>query len=149
MTKQLSLLILSFLFTSFTYSQSYELEGEWYNEEKDAIITIKKKKNKTYSGYITWMKFPKDENGNPKTDPLNPDETLRNRERMGMEIMYNFEYDEDNEWDEGRIYDPKSGKTYRGTITMNSRNRLDLRGYVGISWFGRTSYWTRKIKENI
>jgi len=146
MTKQLPLLILSFLFTICTYSQSYKLEGEWYNEEKDAIITIKKKKNKTYYGYITWMKFPIDENGNPKTDPLNPDETLRNRERMGMEIMYNFEYDEDNEWDEGRIYDPKSGKTYRGIITMNSRNRLDLRGYVGISWFGRTSYWTRKNK---
>ena len=52
MTKQLSLLILSFFFTIFTYSQSYTLEGEWYNEEKDAIITIKKKKNKTYSGYI-------------------------------------------------------------------------------------------------
>ena len=58
--------------------------------------------------------------------------------------MYNFEYDEDNEWDNGRIYDPKSGNTYRGTITMTSKNRLDLRGYVGISWFGRTSYWTRK-----
>ena len=92
------------------------------------------------------MKNPNDENGNPKTDQLNPDESLKNRSRLGMKIMYNFVYDGDDEWDNGRIYDPKSGKTYRGTITMTSKNRLDLRGYVGISWFGRTSYWTRKTK---
>ena len=95
------------------------------------------------------MKSPEDENGHPKTDPLNPDETLRSRARMGMEIMFNFEWEKDNQWGHGKIYDPKSGNTYRGIITMDSGNRLDLRGYVGISWFGRTSYWTRKIKDNI
>jgi len=134
------------LITVLSYSQSYRLEGEWYNEEKDAIITIIKESRGTYSGLITWMKNPNDENGNPKTDLLNPDESLKNRSRLGMKIMYNFVYDGDDEWDNGRIYDPKSGNTYRGTITMTSKNRLDLRGYVGISWFGRTSYWTRKTK---
>ena len=135
---------LSLLFSSLIMcSQSHNIEGEWYNEEKDAIITIYKNKN-TYSGKITWMKFPNDGNGLPKTDPLNQDETKRKRKRMGMIIMYNFKYDENNEWDNGEIYDPKSGKTYSGTITMSSKDKLDLRGYVGISWFGRTSHWTRK-----
>ena len=92
------------------------------------------------------MKFPNNENGKPKTDPLNDDENLRSRSRMGMKIMYNFTYDGDDEWDDGEIYDPKSGNTYRGTINMVSKNRLNLRGYVGISWFGRTSHWERKIK---
>ena len=55
-------------------------------------------------------------------------------------------YHADDEWDDGEIYDPKSGNTYRGTINMVSKNRLNLRGYVGISWFGRTSHWARKIK---
>ena len=91
------------------------------------------------------MKYPNDENGNPKTDPLNDDETLRSRSRMGMIIMYDFIYDDDDQWEDGEIYDPKSGNTYSGIITMTSKNRLDLRGYVGISWFGRTSHWTRKI----
>ena len=58
----------------------------------------------------------------------------------------NFTYDGDDEWDDGEIYDPKSGNTYRGTINMVSKNRLNLRGYVGISWFGRTSHWEKKIK---
>mgnify|MGYP001430929496 CR=1 FL=1 len=122
-----------------------DIVGEWYNAEKDAVITLFED-NKTVSGKITWMKFPNNENGKPKTDPLNDDKSLRNRSRMGMKIMYNFTYDGDDEWDDGEIYDPKSGNTYRGTINMVSKNRLNLRGYVGISWFGRTSHWARKSK---
>ena len=110
------------------------------------FIKIYKESDGTLSGKITWMKFPNNENGKPKTDPLNDDENLRSRSRMGMKIMYNFTYDGDDEWDDGEIYDPKSGNTYRGTINMVSKNRLNLRGYVGISWFGRTSHWERKIK---
>jgi uncharacterized protein (DUF2147 family) len=143
MIKKNTLLLLSIFITSFTYSQSYNIEGDWYTENNNAIIKIYKDGN-TLSGKITWMKTPNDENGNPKTDPENPDEKLKSRKRLGMIMMYNFSYDEDDQWDDGEIYDPESGNTYSGIITMTSKNKLDLRGYVGISWFGRTSQWTRK-----
>jgi len=138
-----TLLLLSIFITSFSYSQAYNIEGDWYTENNNAIIKIYKDGN-TLSGKITWMKTPNDENGNPKTDPENPDEKLKSRKRLGMIMMYNFSYDEDDQWDDGEIYDPESGNTYSGIITMTSKNKLDLRGYVGISWFGRTSQWTRK-----
>jgi uncharacterized protein (DUF2147 family) len=138
-----TLLLLSIFITSFSYSQAYNIEGDWYTENNNAIIKIYKDGN-TLSGKITWMKTPNDENGNPKTDPENPDEKLKSRKRLGMIMMYNFIYDEDDQWDDGEIYDPESGNTYSGIITMTSKNKLDLRGYVGISWFGRTSQWTRK-----
>ena len=143
MIKKNTLLLLSIFVASFSYSQSYNIEGDWYAENNDAIIKIYKDGN-TLSGKITWMKTPNDENGNPKTDPENPDEKLKSRKRLGMIMMYNFSYDEDDQWDDGEIYDPESGNTYSGIITMTSKNKLDLRGYVGISWFGRTSQWTRK-----
>jgi uncharacterized protein (DUF2147 family) len=143
MIKKNKLLLLSIFIASFSYSQSYNIEGDWYTENNDAIIKIYKDGN-TLSGKITWMKTPNDENGNPKTDPENPDEKLKSRKRLGMIMMYNFSYDEDDQWDDGEIYDPEIGKTYSGIITMTSKNKLDLRGYVGISWFGRTSQWTRK-----
>jgi len=143
MKKTLLFFILSFLFVSFTYAQSYKIEGKWYNEEKDAIITIYKA-GTYYAGKITWMKFPNDRNGNPKTDPENPDVNKQSRDRLGMIIMYGFSYKGNDKWSDGEIYDPKSGKTYSGNIKLNRKNKLDLRGYVGISWIGRTSEWTRK-----
>ena len=118
--------------------------GEWYNAEKDAVITLFADES-NISGKITWMKFPNDENGNPKTDPLNPKKNLRSRARMGMVIMKGFEYIEGNVWDNGSLYDPKKGKTYTGMITLVDKNTLDLRGYLGFSFIGRSSTWTRKL----
>jgi|TARA_Y100000385_G_C12883476_1_gene546797 uncharacterized protein (DUF2147 family) len=121
-----------------------DIAGEWYNAEKDAVITLFED-GKTVSGKITWMKFPNDEDGNPKTDPLNPDESLRSRARMGMVMISGFAYDEDNVWNDGELYDPKKGKTYSGMMTLKDSNTLDLRGYIGFSFIGRSSTWTRKL----
>ena len=122
-----------------------DIVGEWYNAEKDAVITLFEE-NETVSGKITWMQFPNDDNGNPKTDPLNPDENLKSRARMGMVMMSGFAYDEDSVWDDGELYDPKKGKTYSGMMTLKDKNTIDLRGYIGFSFIGRSSTWTRKLK---
>ena len=121
-----------------------DIVGEWYNAEKDAVITLFEE-NETVSGKITWMQFPNDDNGNPKTDPLNPDENLKSRARMGMVMMSGFAYDEDRVWDDGELYDPKKGKTYSGMMTLKDKNTIDLRGYIGFSFIGRSSTWTRKL----
>ena len=144
--KKISLLLAGLLvgLMSFAQSNSDAILGDWYNQEKDAVINIYEEGGK-YHGKITWMLNPLDENGKPKTDPLNPDESLRSRARLGMVIMYNFVFEGDNEWDDGNIYDTKSGNEYSVTMTLTSENNLDLRGYVGISLFGRTSNWTRKL----
>jgi len=121
-----------------------DIVGEWYNAEKDAVITLFEE-NETVSGKITWMEFPNDDNGNPKTDPLNPDQKLKSRARMGMVMMTGFAYDEDNVWNDGELYDPKRGKTYSGMMTLKDKNTIDLRGYIGFSFIGRSSTWTRKL----
>ena len=121
-----------------------DVVGEWYNAEKDAVITLYED-GSTISGKITWMKFPNDDNGIPKTDPLNPDEKLRSRARLGMVMMKNFTHIEGNVWDDGNLYDPKKGKDYSGMITLADENTLALRGYIGFSFIGRSSTWTRKL----
>ena len=121
-----------------------DIVGEWYNAEKDAVITLFEDGRKI-SGKITWMKFPNDKNGNPKTDLLNPDEKLRARARMGMVTMHSFVHIEAKVWGNGKLYDPKKGKTYSGKLTLTDKNTLDLRGYIGFSFLGRSSAWTRKL----
>lgn len=129
----------------FAFAQTNaDVVGEWYNAEKDAVITLYED-GSTISGKITWMKFPNDDNGIPKTDPLNPDEKLRSRARLGMVMMKNFTHIEGNVWDDGNLYDPKKGKDYNGMITLADENTLTLRGYIGFSFIGRSSTWTRKL----
>jgi uncharacterized protein (DUF2147 family) len=121
-----------------------DIVGEWYNAEKDAIITIYED-GEMVSGKITWMLYPNDDKGNPKTDPLNPDEKLKSRPRMGMVMMSGFTFIKDKVWDDGELYDPKKGKTYSGMMTLKDSNTIDLRGYIGFSFIGRSSTWTRKL----
>jgi uncharacterized protein (DUF2147 family) len=62
---------------------------------------------------------------------------------IGLQIVYDFTFAGDGLWKDGRVYDPKNGKTYRGKMTLISPQQLDLRGYIGISLLGRTTTWTR------
>ncbi len=120
-----------------------DILGIWLNEDEDAHIEVYKEGD-LYFGKIIWLKFPIDEEtGQPKLDKHNPDPELQTRPSLGIKLLTDFEWDGDNEWDEGDIYDPKSGKTYSCYIIMEDFNRLKIRGYIGISLIGRTTYWTR------
>ncbi|OGU94730.1 MAG: SIGNAL peptide protein [Ignavibacteria bacterium RIFOXYA2_FULL_35_10] len=117
--------------------------GVWLTGKADAKVQIYKKNNKYY-GKIIWLKTPNDEHGKPKVDKENPDENLRKRPILGMEILTDFVYDEDYTWEDGDIYDPKSGSTYSCKMYLSKDYKtLEVRGYIGISLFGRTEIWKR------
>ncbi len=144
-------MLILFCLPILLFGQNALIIGEWYNAEKDAVITIFEEKansneKATIAGKISWMKESIDEKGNPKTDNLNPDEKLQKRKTLGLKILYGFINKGDNVWKNGEVYDPKKGKTYGGKITLRGENKLDLRGHL--LWFpliGRSSTWTRKI----
>ena len=148
--KNIILILLFLVISVFTFSQTNaDLVGQWYNAEDNIVVTLFEDRQMV-SGKVTWMKFPNDENGNPKTDLLNPDESLRNRESVGMIMMSSFAHIAGNVWDNGKLYDPKKGKTYTGIITLKDENTLNLRGYIGLSFIGRySSTWTRYLDEDL
>ncbi len=82
-----------------------------------------------------------------RLDIENPNEELRSRELRGLTILSGFQYASDGRWADGRVYDPNSGNTYKGTITLVDNDTLKLRGFIGISLFGRTETWTRRSKK--
>ena len=55
--------------------------------------------------------------------------------------------DGDGKWSGGFIYDPNSGKTYRGKLRLVDTNTLEVRGFIGISLIGRTETWTRQLDQ--
>lgn len=118
------------------------LLGKWLTEEGKAEVDMYKCEG-GYCGKIIWLKEPKNEEGKQKTDKNNPDPDKRGRKIIGLDIVWGFKYDRDNKWGGGKIYDPDNGKTYSCNITLES-DGLKVRGYVGFSWLGRTTVWTRK-----
>ncbi|MHA3788836.1 DUF2147 domain-containing protein [Flavobacterium hauense] len=47
------------------------------------------------------------------------------------------------EYTDGDILDPNKGKLYSCTIKLDGKDKLDVRGYMGISMLGRTQTWQR------
>src|SRR5687767_4349081 len=48
-----------------------------------------------------------------------------------------------NGGENGRVFDPSSGKTYKCYIELEEPDVLKLRGYIGTPTLGRTQYWYR------
>lgn len=126
-----------------------DVVGVWDNQEKDAKIELFKCAEQ-YCGKIVWLKepnYPADSKdgmpGTPKLDRHNPDPALGKTPIIGLKIVQGLAYDGDNRWKGGTIYDPKNGKTYKSKVTLVAPDRLELRGYIGISLIGRTATWTR------
>ncbi len=122
-------------------AQTDQIEGLWYNDVKSGKILITREKDGKFYGKVVWLKEPL-KNGKPKVDELNENEKLRSRPRLGLPVLYGFVKDGDNKYTDGKIYDPNNGKTYSCNITFKG-DKLDIRGYIGISLFGRTTTWTR------
>ena len=138
MKKIFFLLIL--LISSTTNAQS--ILGKWksINEEtnkEESIIEVFQKDGKVY-GKIIQLLDPKKKGavclkctGENKNKPV-----------KGLVIINGLKKDGD-EWSGGKVLDPKNGKEYKCYITLQDKNTMKLRGYVGFSMFGRTAYWHR------
>ena len=142
--QKLALSIILFIFSITTFAQVGDADkilGEWLNEEKDGKIEIYKTGN-SYFGKIIWgNNIFEDDSKTSKKDVKNPDDKLQSRTLLNMVILSDFQFN-DGVWDNGKIYDPKSGKTYNCTIKLKD-DKLEIRGYVGISLLGHSTYWGR------
>ncbi len=146
-TKNFALLLLALLAFPLlqltAQNKKTDILGEWLNEEGDARVEMFERNGKIY-GKLSWLKDPIDEDtGKPKLDKNNDDPRLQQRPLLGLEILSGFTFDGKKEWKGGEIYDPKNGKTYSCYMAFDSPNKLKIRGFIGISLLGRTTYWTR------
>ena len=122
--------------------QEEKILGVWLVGNGKAKVKIEKL-GKKYVGKIVWLKNPTDKNGAVRTDKNNPDEKLRKNSLVGITLLKDFIYDGENEWKDGAIYDPENGKTYSCNMILKDSNTLEVRGYLGLSMFGRTDVWKK------
>jgi uncharacterized protein (DUF2147 family) len=107
--------------------------GQYWSPAKNGKIEIFKSGNR-YFGKFIW-------GANPRKDTKNPKVELRNRDVVGMVFLTNF-YFSNNEYLDGQIYDPESGKTYSCKMWLENGD-LKVRGFIGLSFLGRTETFSK------
>ncbi|HSG91604.1 MAG TPA: DUF2147 domain-containing protein [Pseudomonadales bacterium] len=124
-----------------------DIGGCWISEAGTSVIELSDDAG-VVTGRIVGLEEPRylpeeDEGtpGAPRMDLNNPEAELRRRPVAGLAIVNDLVRDDD-EWVDGTIYDPQSGKTYAAKAELKRDGSLGLRGYIGAPMFGRTTRWT-------
>ena len=113
------------------------INGRWVTEEGDAIITIAQCGQTTCGRISKFLVPPPD--GPDQRDIYNPDPAKKKRRLMGLPILTSFAEEKDL-W-RGRIYDPKSGKSYRSVVRRKGANAIEVKGCI--SFFCQTQIWKK------
>lgn len=132
----LSLALMAAYASGFASAAEGGVTGYWQEGPSGAIIRIAR----CAEGLcLTIVALP---SADPHTDAHNPEAKLRGRELCGLRIGQGFTQTDPQHADGGHLYDPKSGRTYSGSMTAEG-NTLKLRGYLWSKFLGRTETWVR------
>ncbi len=80
-------------------------------------------------GRIVWLRRLAEEDGSIRRDVKNPDEDLRERPLIGLEVLWDLSSKKGDQavWTGGRIYNPDDGNDYRARLSFEDGNMLRLK----------------------
>ncbi|WP_245841858.1 DUF2147 domain-containing protein [Sphingomonas lenta] len=126
------------LFLASAAQAAPPIAGRWVTQEGDSIVTIgpcgSGGGDQTCGRITTFLRRP--DTPNP-TDRNNPDPALRRRPVLGLAVLTGFT-DQGKDW-RGRIYDPRSGKSYKSILSRNPDGTLKVQGCI--AFICRTQTW--------
>lgn len=136
------MLLIPLLLTSWCYASPV---GTWVTiddktQSKRSIVQISERNGKLYGRIVKVFKRKGDTGFCRKCRGRFKDKPVQ-----GLQIMWGVKKTGKNTWDNGRILDPKNGKTYNVKLSLSAdQKRLNVRGYIGFSLLGRTQVWHRQ-----
>lgn len=145
-----SVLICTFSTRAFAGANEHKIQGLWVDNKdpsRQKFAVMVEDCGSKVCGSLYWLKKPLFANGLPKRDKHNPNEALRDRPLCGLQILTGFQPANDALWQDGEIYNPDDGLTFSSTMKLSPEGTLKIRGYVGISLFGKTLEWVRPAEE--
>ena len=141
--KQLTVFVFACLLAS-TQLFAQSVLGKWktiddVTGKTKSIVEIYEFQGKTYGKVVKLFRGPT-EDQDPICDKCT--DYRKNKKIIGMNVVTGLSKS-GSEWNGGEITDPNNGKTYKCYITLESADKLKVRGYIGFSMVGRTQYWYR------
>jgi uncharacterized protein (DUF2147 family) len=137
--KHYCILFLAFFSISMN---SQSIVGKWKTiddatGEAKSIVEVFSKSGKIYAKVVEIL------------DPANKNSVCKkcsgedkNKPILGLTIIKGLSKD-GSEYNSGEILDPNNGKSYKCALSLESKDKLKVRGYIGFSLLGRTQYWHR------
>jgi uncharacterized protein (DUF2147 family) len=131
--------------STLTQGQTLSPVGVWADDTENTHIELYLCGTKQLCGKLVWLRPTVDSTAaRPLLDVHNPDATKRQHPLLTLRILRGLRYNASNErWEDGEIYDPNNGRTYSCYLRLHSKNRLEVKGYIGFPLIGRSHYWTR------
>lgn len=118
-----------------------QVTGRWkYVDEQDgqpkSIIEVYEYNNRYYGKIVELMPTSK------RTHCEKCFGDLKGKPLIGMNILYDLKITT-NGGKDGKILDPGTGKIYNCSIELADKNKLKVRGYLGVPTVGKSQYWSR------
>ncbi len=127
--KIVSFLLLSIcLSTSYAQENSDKILGIWKSSANDMKVEIFKE-GIIYKAKVIWFVCDEGYKMSDFFDKKNPNKSLRTRPWLGMNVLENLKFNKKNEWHNGKIYDPNTGRTFGSLCRLENDNTLRVRGY--------------------
>ena len=134
-------LLLLFVFFSINVN-SQSILGKWKTiddetGEAKSVVEVFSKSGKIYAKVVEVLDLAHKNSlcqkcaGEDKNQPI-----------LGLTIIKGLSKD-GSEYNSGEILDPKNGKLYKCALSLETKDKLKVRGYIGFSLLGRTQYWHR------
>lgn len=145
-TLRSALIAFALLLATAAYAANNTPVGTWTQVDDatgkpKSIIEITQQPDGTLQGTVKQVLFS-DQGLHPICKKCEGDR--HDKPVVGMVIMWGVKKD-GNAWDGGQVLDPDSGKIYKVKLSLEDNGqKLDVRGYIGWSLFGRTQTWLRK-----
>lgn len=123
-------------------AQSQSVIGKWKTIDDEtgkpkSVVEIYEKSGRIYGKVIEIFEADK---RNKVCEECTGDD--KNKPILGITVIKGLKKD-GKEYNDGQILDPKNGKLYKCFITLEGSDKLKVRGFIGVSLFGRTQYWYR------
>ena len=120
-----------------TAAAASPIDGLWLTEDHKGVVRI----GQCGPRICGWIVRVLDRGSNvPTRDVNNPNAALRDRPILGLPVLTGFAA-AGSRYAGGRAYDPKSGRSYRATLSLAPNGALDVTGCV--LFICRTVVWTR------
>jgi uncharacterized protein (DUF2147 family) len=118
-------------------AQAPAIEGLWTTHDGRAVVRIERC-GAQMCGQIA--RILETAPGIPTTDANNPEARLRTRPLVGLQILSGFKAGR-RQWQDGRAYDPRTGRSYTSSLRLNPDGSLRITGCV--LFVCRSKQWTR------